>query len=247
MQQAVRSQCSLHWAQPFKRGAKHPGHQIRQSWREQQNGRDRQHVAQIGENPISAQQQARDGQRRHCKGSHPAHAILARAHLLVPSLLKRLYRIYAGCVSRRNERRHNTSHNSQHDGEGHQCGIGRDFLRLLRNAEDLAQQRADVCRHSTRDPDPQQQPQPRSDEARNHAFTQKDRPDLAACRAECAQDPNLRPPLRHRDLECVVDDEHSNEQRERAGDVGRERVDARDGFKLRAARRGSFHLETRAK
>ena len=53
---------------------------------------------------------------------------------------------------------------------------------------------------------------------------------------ERAQDADLRPPLRDRDRERVVDDEHPDEQREQAGDLQRQRVDAE--HRLEIARRG---------
>src|SRR5258707_1151910 len=85
--------------------------------------------------------------------------------------------------------------------------------------------------HAPPTPPPPPPPPPR-----HYALAQKYGPDLPACGSQCAQNPDLVSPLRHRDLKRVVDDEHPDEQRERAGDVRRQRINPRHGLKLLAAR-----------
>ena len=85
-----------------------------------------------------------------------------------------------------------------------------------------------------------------SDQAGDRALAEKERADLPAGGAERAQDPDLRAALRDRDGERIVDDEHSDEQREHAGDVHREGVDAEQRFELPAAARGRLDGEAGA-
>ena len=81
----------------------------------------------------------------------------------------------------------------------------------------------------------------------DRALDEKQRADLPAGRAERAQDPDFRSPLRHRNRERVEDDEHADEQREQAGDVRRHRVDLRQSSRTAAPRAlGGFHLEAGA-
>ena len=85
---------------------------------------------------------------------------------------------------------------------------------------DLTEQLADVRRHAASEKHPRPDAHQRSDQPRHCAFAEEERANLRSCRAERPQNADLRSPLRHRNLECVVDDEHSNEQGERTGKVG---------------------------
>ena len=88
-------------------------------------------------------------------------------------------------------------------------------------------------------------PTPSSDPTspRTGALSEEQPRICAACRAERAQDADLRSPLRHRDRERVVDDEHPDEEREHARDVHHHRVAGEHRFELLAAARRRLDLE----
>ena len=83
----------------------------------------------------------------------------------------------------------------------------------------------------------------RADEPGDGALAQEQRADLAARGAERAQNSDLAAPLRDRDGEGVIDDEHPDEEREHAGNGHRQGVDAEQGFELPAAAGGRLHGE----
>ena len=99
------------------------------------------------------------------------------------------------------------------------AGARRQLVGALRDAVDVADQRADRRRDPARDQHAEDQPAERSDQAGDRALAEKQPADLSARRAERAQDADLRSPLRHGDRERVVDDEHPDEEREEARDA----------------------------
>ena len=75
-------------------------------------------------------------------------------------------------------------------------------------------------------PMPNRTPSGGAEGSGDQAFDQKQRADLRTCRAQGAQDSDLRAALRHSDREGVIDDKHPYEEREDAGDVRGQRIDA---------------------
>ena len=123
-----------------------------------------------------------------------------------------------------------------HHGQRRAARVGGDVLGLLRDPVELAEQApiAAAITRATANP----RPRPTSDPTRpqHGALGKEEPPNLAARRAERTEDADLRPPLRHRDRERVVDDEHPDEEREGARDVHHQRVPARIDSAWLAAR-----------
>ena len=124
-----------------------------------------------------------------------------------------------------------------------QPGTGRELVGVLRDAVDVADQRADRRGDAARDQHAEHQAAERSDQAGDRALAEKQPADLPARRAERAQDADLRSPLRHRDGERVVDDEHPDEEREQARDADHHRVGREHRLELLAAARRRLDLE----
>ncbi len=96
-----------------------------------------------------------------------------------------------------------------------------------------------------RDEQPERDAGDGSNQAGHGALAEEEPADLAARRAERAQDANLGPALRHGDRERVVDDEHADEEREQARDVHHDRVGGGHRLELLPAPRRRIHLEPR--
>ena len=94
-----------------------------------------------------------------------------------------------------------------------QARARRELVRVLRDAVDVGDQRADGRGDPAGNQHTERETAERSDQAGHRAFPEEQPADLAARRAERAQDADLGSPLRHRDRERVVDDEHPDEQR----------------------------------
>ena len=181
----------------------------------------------------------------HTHAAMRPKAILARAEHLVLALLQRLHRLDARRVARRKERRDHAGHDAHHHRDTSSRGSIIASCAFCRTPNMVRHHLARDARQAARERQPEPHSGQRTDQPRDAALRQKQRADLPARRAQRPQDADLGPPLRHRDRERVVDDEHPDEEREQAGDLERQRVDAEQVFEVARAPEGGSTVKPR--